>query len=147
MKKLLLRSVLVFAMATSLIACSKDEETTTPTSIVGRWEAVTENSKITINGQLLQDSTLTYAPNELIVEFYSNGTVIGSSSDSSATNDTLTYVFSGTTLTMISLDKTDTSVFNNSNFTATTLKLGMLDTQAENGNTIVSDFSINFKRK
>ena len=72
MKKILVRSVLVFAMATSLIACSKDEVTTAPVTIVGKWEAVTEISKITINGQLLQDSTLTYSANELFVEFFTH---------------------------------------------------------------------------
>ncbi|MCF8284774.1 MAG: lipocalin family protein [Sphingobacteriales bacterium] len=147
MKKLLVRSVLVFAMATSLIACSKDENTATPLSIVGKWEATTQKTKVTINGQLLQDSTQTYAANELVVEFFANGTAIGTSSDSSSKDDTLTYVFSGSTLTVISLDKKDTSVFNNTSFTASTLKMGMLDTQVENGYTIVSDFSINFNRK
>ena len=147
MKKLLVRSVLVFAMATSLIACSKDENTATPLSIVGKWEATTQKTKVTINGQLLQDSTQTYAANELVVEFFANGTAIGTDDDSLSTNDTLTYVFSGTTLTVISLDKRDTSVFNNSSFTATTFKMGMLETQVENGYTIVSDYSINFNRK
>jgi hypothetical protein len=134
MKKLLVRSVLVFAMATSL-------------SIVGKWEATTQKTKVTINGQLLQDSTQTYAPNELVVEFFANGIAIDRSNDSSSKDDTLTYVFSGTTLTVISLDKKDTMVYNNSSFNASTLKLGMLYTQAENGNTIVSDFAINFNRK
>jgi hypothetical protein len=147
MKKLLVRSVLVFAMATSLIACSKDENTATPLSIVGKWEATTQKTKVTINGQLLQDSTQTYAPNELVVEFFANGIAIDRSNDSSSKDDTLTYVFSGTTLTVISLDKKDTMVYNNSSFNASTLKLGMLYTQAENGNTIVSDFAINFNRK
>lgn len=147
MKKLLVRSVLVFAMATSLIACSKDENTATPLSIVGKWEATTQKTKVTINGQLLQDSTQTYAANELVVEFFANGIAIDRSNDSSSKDDTLTYVFSGSTLTVISLDKKDTSVFNNSSFTATTLKMGMLDTQVENGYTIVSDYSINFNRK
>lgn len=147
MKKLLVRSVLVFAMATSLIACSKDEETTAPVSIVGKWEATTQKSKVTIDGQLLQDSTETYSAGELIVEFFANGTAIGSSNDSSATGDTTTYTVNGSTVTLISLDKRDTTVFNNSSFNASTLKLGMLDTQVENGYTIVSDFSINFTRK
>jgi hypothetical protein len=102
---------------------------------------------VTINGQLLQDSTQTYAPNELVVEFFANGIAIDRSNDSSSKDDTLTYVFSGTTLTVISLDKKDTMVYNNSSFNASTLKLGMLYTQAENGNTIVSDFAINFNRK
>ena len=147
MKKLLVRSVLVFAMATSLIACSKDENTATPLSIVGKWEATTQKTKVTINGQLLQDSTQTYAANELVVEFFANGIAIDRSNDSSSKDDTLTYVFSGSTLTVISLDKKDTSVFNNTSFTASTLKMGMLDTQVENGYTIVSDYSINFNRK
>jgi hypothetical protein len=128
MKKLLVRSVLVFAMATSLIACSKDENTATPLSIVGKWEATTQKTKVTINGQLLQDSTQTYAPNELVVEFFANGIAIDRSNDSSSKDDTLTYVFSGTTLTVISLDKKDTMVYNNSSFNASTLKLGMLYT-------------------
>lgn len=147
MKKLLVRSVLVFAMATSLIACSKDENTATPLSIVGKWEATTQKTKVTINGQLLQDSTQTYAANELVVEFFANGIAIDRSNDSSSKDDTLTYVFSGSTLTVISLDKKDTSVFNNTSFTASTLKMGMLDTQVENGYTIISDFSINLTRK
>ena len=147
MKKLLVRSVLVFAMATSLIACSKDENTATPLSIVGKWEATTQKTKVTINGQLYQDSTQTYAANELVVEFFANGIAIDRSNDSSSKDDTLTYVFSGSTLTVISLDKKDTSVFNNTSFTASTLKMGMLDTQVENGYTIVSDYSINFNRK
>ena len=147
MKKLLVRSVLVFAMATSLIACSKDENTATPLSIVGKWEATTQKTKVTINGQLLQDSTQTYAANELVVEFFANGIAIDRSNDSSSKDDTLTYVFSGSTLTVISLDKKDTMVYNNSSFNASTLKLGMLDTQSENGNTIVVDYSINLTRK
>jgi hypothetical protein len=93
MKKLLVRSVLVFAMATSLIACSKDDGTTSPSSIVGKWEATTQKTKVTINGQLLQDSTQTYAPNELVVEFFANGIAIDRSNDSSSKDDTLTYVF------------------------------------------------------
>jgi hypothetical protein len=134
-------------MSSSLIACSKDEVTTTPVTIVGKWEAATQITKVTINNQLLQDSTKTYAANELVIEFFANGTAIKTLSDPTKSDDSTTYTVDGSTITLISLDKKDTSVFNNSSFTATTLKMGMLDTQVENGYTIVSDFSINFNRK
>ncbi|MCF8284775.1 MAG: hypothetical protein K9I48_07345 [Sphingobacteriales bacterium] len=147
MKKILLKSVLVLAMATSLIACSKDDGTTSPSSIVGKWEATTDFSKVTINGQVLQSLTDTFSVGELYVDFLSNGTMISSSIDTSAMNDTSTYVVNGSAVTIISLDKRDTSIFSISNLTSSTLRLGESQTQIQNGSTIVSEYSINFKKK
>ena len=125
----------------SLIACSKNEGTTAPLSIVGKWEFVNNKQKTTMNGQITRDTTITIAPGE-VIEFLSNGTGIWSGSNYYI----FTYAFSGKTLTMISFNTKDTLVFNNSNFTATTLKLGQFDSFVENGYTFVVDDSYNLKR-
>jgi hypothetical protein len=147
MKKLLLKSVLVFAMATSLIACSKDDGTTSPSSIVGKWEATTAFSKITSNGQVIHNNTDTFSAGELYVDFLSNGIMISSTIDTSITNDTSTYVMNGSAVTIISLDKSDTSIFSISNLSSSTLKLSDSQTRIQNGSTIVSEYSFNFKKK
>ena len=137
MKKKLVRTLLIFLMTTSIIACSKNEETTAPVSIVGKWEFVNEKIKVTENGQLILDSTYIGGG---YMELFSSGTGIWMVGNFTS----FTYTFSGTTFTMIS---GDSSVFNNTNFTETTFRLGRLHSWEDNGNNYFSDRSFNFIRK
>ncbi len=146
MKNLFLKAILIIGLATTFVACSKDEETTTPAAtIVGTWEATSENSKVTLNGTLLQDSTLVYDAGELTVEFKSNGLAIATFDG--ADSDTNKYSLNGSILTLVTMDNVDTTVFNNTSFTSTNLVMGINDTQVNGANTIVSTFNINFKKK
>ena len=146
MKNLFLKSILILGLATTFVACSKDEETTTPSAtIVGTWEATSQTSKVSVNGVVLQDSTETYAAGELSVEFKSNGIAIAKFAGEP--DDTNKYTLNGTVLTLITMDNVDTTVFNNTTFNSTDLKLGINETQVDGSNTIVSDFAINFKKK
>jgi len=145
MKNLFLKSILILGLATTFVACSKDEETTPSATIVGTWEATSENSKVSVNGTVLQDSTTAYAANELVVEFKSNGFAIAKFNGLNP--DTNKYTLNGSVLTLITLDNTDTSVFNNTSFTSTNLIMGMNETQVNGSNTVTSTYSINFKKK
>lgn len=145
MKNLFLKAILVVGLATTIVACSKDEETTPTATIVGTWEATSQSSKITLNGTVLQDSTETYAAGELSVEFKSNGIAIAKMVGEP--DDTNKYILSGSALTLITMDNVDTTVFNNTTFTTTNLTLGMSETQVDGSNTLTSTFAINFKKK
>jgi hypothetical protein len=137
MKKVLVRTILIFLMTASIIACSKDEGTTPPVSIVGKWGIVNEKSKITRNGQIIEDTTI--IPSDYyIVEFYSNGVGIED-------NNPFRYTFSGTTILILSMNNQDTTLnFNNSYVTATTLKLGRSGSWVENGDNYYGEESLNF---
>lgn len=148
MKKLSLKLALVFAIAISFMACSKDEETTSPSLIVGKWEGTTAMFKVTNNGQILENNIDTFVTGQFIIDFLSNGLMISTSSDTTAvSDDTSSYVVNGNTLTLISLDKTDTGIYNISTLSATNLKLIESQTEVQNGNTIVSEYSVNFIKK
>jgi hypothetical protein len=136
MKKALARTILIFLMTASIIACSKDEETTSPVSIVGKWGIINEKSKITRNGQIIEDTTI-IPTNHSIMEFYSNGVGI-------IDNDLFRYTFSGTTILILSMNNQDTVDFNNSYVTATTLKLGRSGSWVENGDNYYGEESYNF---
>ena len=136
MKKRLVRTILIFLITASIIACSKKEEITSPTSILGKWGIVNEKSKITRNGQIIEDTTI--IPSDYyIIEFYSNGVGI-------ADNDPFRYTFSGTTILLLSMNNQDTVDFNNSYVTATTLKLGRSGSWVENGDNYYGEESLNF---
>lgn len=146
MKNLFLKSILILGLATTFVACSKDEETTTPSAtIVGTWEGTSQTQKITINGTTYLDSTETYAAGDLTVEFKSTGIAIAKFAGEP--DDTNKYTYSGSVLTLITMDNADTTVFNNTTLTSTNLTLGMSDTQVDGSNTIVSTLAINFKKK
>ncbi len=146
MKNLFLKSILVLGLATTFVACSKDEETTTPAAtIVGTWEATSENTKVSLNGTVLQDDTTLYDAGELVVEFKSNGLAVATFDG--VDPDTNKYSLNGSVLTLITLDNVDTSVFNTTSFTSSNLIMGMNETQVDGSNTIVSSYKINFKKK
>jgi|688.fasta_scaffold238496_2 hypothetical protein len=134
MKKVLVRTILIFLMTASIIACSKKEETTSPTSILGKWEFVNEKIKVTENGQIILDTTNIGGG---FMELFSNGTGIWMVGNITS----FTYTFSGTTFTMVD---GDTTVFNNTNFTETTFRLGRLKSWEDRGNNYFSDRSFNF---
>ena len=136
MKKTLVRTLLIFLMTASIIACSKKEEITPPTSILGKWGIVNEKSKITRNGQIIEDTTI--SPSDyFIIEFFSNGLGIED-------NEQFRYTFSGTTILILSMNNQDTLDFNNSYVTATTLKLGRSVSWVENGDNYYGEESLNF---
>ena len=87
MKNLFLKAILVVGLATTIVACSKDEETTPTATIVGTWEATSQSSKITLNGTVLQDSTETYAAGELSVEFKQSIIAVTHDNEFSAKSD------------------------------------------------------------
>jgi hypothetical protein len=134
MKKVLVRTILIFLKTASIIACSKKEETTSPTSILGKWEFVNEKIKVTENGQIILDTTNIGGG---FMELFSNGTGIWMVGNITS----FTYTFSGTTFTMVD---GDTTVFNNTNFTETTFRLGRLKSWEDRGNNYFSDRSFNF---
>ena len=137
MKKTLVRTLLIFLTTTSIIACSKNEETTAPVSIVGKWEFVNIKDKVTKNGQLISDTTITSPYG--FWELFSNGTGF----ETSTKPFLFKYTFSGTTFTIIN---GDTAVYNNSMLTETTLRVGNLKSWSENGDIYLWDWSSNFKK-
>lgn len=147
MKNLVFKSILVIGLATTIVACSKDEETSgTPTaSVVGNWEAKLETETAIVNGQSTIDTTQVYAANELVVNFNSNGMAIATFN--STAKDTSTYTLSGSTLTLISLDKTDTTVFNETTVSGSVLNLGTTETDVIGGVTVISKTNIILNKK
>jgi hypothetical protein len=144
MKKVLVRTILIFLMTASIIACSKDEETTAPISIVGKWGLVYIKEKTTQNGQITLDTTMPASSNDyILLELYSDGTGLSARTNK---NYLFKYMVSGTTFYEISYNTKDTTVYNNTNVTATTLKLGYIDTIVINGRALVFDNSYIFEK-
>ncbi len=148
MKKLLFRTMMVVGMTTALVACEKDEETnsTTGGSILGTWEATSDRSIERLNGQIVKDTTETYAANELVVTFNSNGKAY---SVENGDTDTASYVLNGSQLLLIDTDPvfgTDTLIFTTT-ITSANLKLFQEYSEVYQGVTYSGSYELNFKKK
>lgn len=117
MKKLLFRTMMVAAMATTLVACKKDE-TTTPTGtsasqLVGTWDVNLEISKTFSGTTLLATDTTVFGTDltgTLILNSNGTGTYTEiDNGDSDITN--FNYFVSGNTLTSISNGDTSAATF------------------------------------
>lgn len=144
MKKLLFRTMMVVGMATALVACEKDEETTggSSSSIVGTWDQRSERQTATLNGQLYQDTTINYPAGSFLITFTAGGK--GYSSD----GDTVDYTLNNGVLTLIGdIDgQYDTTIFNAS-VTSTDLILSQSGTDTFGSQVLGYTYSMNFKRK
>lgn len=147
MKKLLFKSLMVVALASTIVSCEKEEDPSTNTSsIIGTWEATSERSIERMNGQLISDSTSTYAANELVVTFNADGTAY---SVEDGNTDTATYSLNGNQLVLIDNDPVfgpDTTIFS-STITSTNLKLYTEYSEVYQGVTFSGSFELNFKKK
>ncbi len=76
MKKILLQTLIVVGIATSFVACSKDEETKVPVpTLVTKWEGVEDIERTFLNNDLQLDDTTKYDAGEVQVEFTADGKV------------------------------------------------------------------------
>jgi hypothetical protein len=145
MKKLLFKSMMVVAMAATLVACEKDDETTGGTSgasIVGTWDQTSEKTTYSINGQVIEDTTIIYPADSFLITFTSTG--VAYSND----GDTLQYSLNNGKLTLISNygGQYDTAVMN-ANVTATNLTLSFAEVDTFQGQTFNYSSIANFRRK
>ena len=149
MKKLLFRTMMVVGMATALVACEKEDSFTSSTtgSILGTWEATSSRIIEKMNGQNVIDTTETYAANQLVVTFNSNGTVY--SIEDGGVTDTSNYILKGNQLSLIDNDPIsgpDTLTYT-ATITSTNLKLYEDYSEVYQGVTYSGSFEINFKKK
>lgn len=148
MKKLLFRTMMVVGMATALVACEKEDDSTSGTngSILGTWEATSSRSIEKMNGQTLNDTTETYAANQLVVTFNSNGTAY---SVEDGIKDTANYILNGNQLSLFDNDPifgSDTITYT-ATITSANLKLYEEYSEVYQGVTYSGSFEMNFKKK
>ncbi len=147
MKKFLFKSLMVVALASTIVACEKEEDSSTNTgSIVGTWEATSARSIEKMNGVTVNDTTETYAANELVVTFNADGTAY---SVEDGDTDTASYVLTGNQLLLIENDPVfgiDTLSFNTT-ITSTNLKLFQEYSEVYEGVTFSGSYEMNFKKK
>jgi hypothetical protein len=148
MKKLLFRTMMVVGMTTALVACEKEEDSTSTTggSILGTWEATSSRSVEKMNGQTITDTTETYAANEMLVTFYANGTAINIED---GVADTAQYALNGNQLLIIESDPVfgDDTVIMNATITSTNLKLFQEYSETYQGVVYSGSYEINLKKK
>lgn len=76
MKKILLQLLLVVGIATSFVACSKDEEVKAPEpTLIGNWEAVEDIERTFLNNALQLDDTTRYDSAYLRSEITADGKI------------------------------------------------------------------------
>ncbi len=147
MKNFLLKSLMVAVIASTIVACEKDDSSSTSSgTIVGTWEATSSRSIEKLNGQTVVDSTETYAANQLVVTFNANGTIY---SNDNGTIDTSNYVLNGNQLLLIDNDPVfgiDTISFT-ATITSTNLKLFEEYSEVYQGVTYSDSYEMNFKKK
>lgn len=147
MKNFLLKSLMVAVIASTIVACEKDDSSSTSSgTIVGTWEATSSRSIEKLNGQTVVDSTETYAANQLVVTFNANGTIY---SNDNGTIDTSNYVLNGNQLLLIDNDPVfgiDTMSFT-ATITSTNLKLFEEYSEVYQGVTYSGSYEMNFKKK
>jgi len=89
--------LLVMAVAMSITACSKKNDSSPTSEIVGKWTIVSDTVRTYQSGTLIEtDANTALAPTDF-AQFNSNGT--GSTTESGASS-TFTYSLSGNTLTL-----------------------------------------------
>ncbi len=146
MKTLILKTLLVAGLATTFIACEKDENGTggsgSSASIVGTWEQTSERYVTRINGTLYSDTTIAVAPGTNVFNVTAGGKVIDGS-------DTSDYTFSNGILTVIGESSTggrDTSVFN-ATVSSTELNLSTSGADTFGTDIMTYDYTLKFRRK
>lgn len=148
MKNLFMKSLLAITIASSLIACSKDEETTpTPSpTLLGKWNVINTISMAKLGTTVLLDDTTSFTTGQYTIEFTANKAISTMGTD----KDTADYVYANNRLMVISYDPTDgydTTTFNSVNLTSTSLKATTLDTTDTGGGIlIISSYEINMKK-
>jgi hypothetical protein len=139
MKNLFLRSLLVIGLASSIVACSKDEETPTPApTLIGKWNVNTFINFTKLGTTVLFDDTAKFDAGELTIEFTSNKAISTLGTD----KDTSDYVYLNNKLTFVSydpIDGYDTTIFNYVNLTSNSLVIASRDTTTTTGGDLVSN--------
>jgi len=103
MKKTVMGVVLLAIFA---VACTKTSSSTSNTSVIGKWNLVSERVKIYLSGLPLGDQTQPQKPGQYF-DFRDNGAVYIKSYDSASNTysyDTGSYRYSGDSLTFVSTD-------------------------------------------
>lgn len=142
---------MVVAMAATLVACEKDDSTSSSTSgtnssIVGTWEGTNARYVEKVNGQTIDDTTEIYAAGEFLATFNANGTGVINESGSL---DTFNYNLSGNQLALISIDPVfgnDTTILT-ATITSTTLKLFAEANEVYDSVNYYYSSEINFRKK
>lgn len=102
MKNLLFKSLMIIGFTTVLVACEKDDSSSTAQStnaaLIGTWEATTARNINKESGVIVEDSTTTLPAWLYTTTFYANGTVINSFLGD---QDTAKYTLAGNILTLI----------------------------------------------
>lgn len=150
MKKLLFKPVLFLGIATSLIACSKDDETKTPEpapSIVATWINLMDISRTEVNNQVVNNDTIKYENGGAETQLTADGKFI--SYFATVPMDTQIYVSYGdTALLRVRVnfpERNDSTFFNEVTMTKDSLILRSIKTQ-QNG-TVKSIVIEKYKRK
>lgn len=116
MKKILTKTLMIVAMAATLVACEKDETTspsnTNSSQLVGTWDATLDIDKFYSSGILLSTDTTVYDSTlSGILTLNSNGTGLYISNDN-GNIDTSNFNYSVSGNTISTFDATDTITAN-----------------------------------
>lgn len=150
MKNLLLKTLLIAGIATTIIACSKEEEApkVEEPTLKAKWEVQYDVRINKLNADTTLNDTAFYVANELVYEF-ANDSVIIASSDSIPFK-TLKYKYNNGILTTVELKLVggnDTTVYKTVQYSLTDLRLVSEEVQGFGTDTVRSYFIINAKRK
>lgn len=146
MKNLFLKSLIVIGLASTLVACSEDEVAAPAPSIVGKWQASSEITRVTLGASILQNDTANYPANFASLDFASSNFVYA---NVGGMLDTLTYTYANGKLTMIERDPingNDTTIYNKVTLSTSALVLTELDTTNTGGGLLISEYTINLKK-
>lgn len=149
MKKLLLQSLLIVGIATTIIACSKDEETKVPTpTIVTKWDRVLDVERTFINNELQFNDTTKYDAGFEQLEFTADGKVYTYLLNV-ASDTTIYSIDTAGALTIVKVNfpnRNDTTFFNKVDVTLDSLILTNTKIQQSGPNTIKSVTIEKFKK-
>lgn len=144
MKKVLIKTIMFVVVAATFIACEEEDSNigTNSSLIVGTWDQLSEKSTYTVNGQVVNDTTINFPPDSFLMTFSSNGMAYTS------TRDTLKYIYGDGKISLISYYDGiyDTSVLN-AVVTNTNLTLSITHVDSFQGKLHGFFNSANFRRK
>lgn len=138
---------MVLALASTIVACSKDDENPTPApTVVGKWNVNSEIIRTTLGTNVLRNDTTDYPAGFATFEFSSTlmfANVAGML-------DTLDYSYVNGKLTLIDFDETeqkfDTTVYNKVTLSTSALVLTDLDTTVTANGSLISEYTVNLSK-